>query len=313
MGDKQAWKTLKKLYPDSTQLSALNTGCLQCALEAQTAKKVQQDLIDLEKLERKKILDNVHVRKFYTRPGKGVPVHCLKEIAPNTTTSCPLLPGIYYTLPREWCYKWRKFVRSGDGERPHAPDASNLLCDAHRLPLIPPHLEDYLYGYTTSLLGTANASNDEQQEITTPTNIRTLHYHTPTNANTTTLTEDEAMMLSTGIITPNELHLQRFQYLNLSSPNNTTTPLTTPPKPTRQEYLDINNQVVVEILTDDEYLALEQYWPEISKSFVLKFAVVDDGTIVWSTSPCQDCDAGHPDVNYTVRNRARGRLKKKCV
>lgn len=338
--DKQAWKILKKLYPDSIQLSAINAGCIQCALEAETAKKVQLDSINLEKLERKKVLNDAHVRKFYTRPGKGLPIHCLKEQLATTTTNhpcatatypslhintqttaCPLIPGIYYTLPREWCYKWRKYVRSGDGERPHAPDASNLLCDAHKLPLIPPHLEDYLYGYTTSLLGTSSstttASNDEQDIVSNAgENIRTLHYHTPnsttTTTNTTTLTEDEAMMLSTGIITPNELHLQRFQYLNLSSPNNNNYP-TCVTTPTRQEYLDINNQVVVEILTEDEYLAIVQYWPEISKSFVLKFAVVDVDTIVWSTSPCQDCDAGHPDVNYTVRNRARGRLKKKCV
>ena len=284
--DKQTWKVLRKLYPDSIQLSSLSTGCLQCALEAETVRKTQQDMIVQEKQERKKVLDNPHVRKFYTRPGKGFPIHCLKDqwtSNPFKTTSCPLLPGIYYTLPREWCYKWRKYVRSGDGERPHAPDAANLLCDAHRLPLIPPHLEDYLYGYTTSLLGT---STEEQGDI------RTLHYHPDTPQS---LTEDEAMIVSSGIVSQHELQLQRLQYMNISSPTNITSP-----RATRQEQLDTNNQVVVEILTEEEYLALEQYWPEISKSFALKFAVVDDDSVVWSTSPCQDCDAGHPDVNYTV-------------
>ena len=37
--DRQAWRVLKKLYPDSTQLSSVHTECLQCALEEETRKK----------------------------------------------------------------------------------------------------------------------------------------------------------------------------------------------------------------------------------------------------------------------------------
>lgn len=73
--------------------------------------------------------------------------------------------------------------------------------------------------------------------------------------------------------------------------------------------LDRENRVVVEILTDEELTALENYWPDIRSSFLMKFAVTYEDTstttssyyeeeekinnITWSTSPCQSCYDGN--------------------
>ena len=56
--DKQAWKVLKRLYPDSVQLEA-TVGCLLCTVEAETAKKAENDKKEEEKANRKKPLASV--------------------------------------------------------------------------------------------------------------------------------------------------------------------------------------------------------------------------------------------------------------
>lgn len=66
--DKQAWKVLKRLYPDSVQLEANVgvTGCLQCAAEVETAKKAEADKKEEAKAERKKPLGTYYsVEHFF--------------------------------------------------------------------------------------------------------------------------------------------------------------------------------------------------------------------------------------------------------
>ena len=68
---------------------------------------------------------------------------------------------------------------------------------------------------------------------------------------------------------------------------------------------------MVEIITDEEMEALEKWWPGIHSSYALKFAVVelDAGTmdVVWTTQPCNYCDASGKasDYDFSVRNRNR--------
>ena len=135
--DRRAWKILKKLYPDSTQLSAEMGECLQCTVEQETAKKSEADRLEQEKLERKRPLADEHIRRFYTRR-TGVPAQAISPTAPLGV--CPLVPGKYYVLSRAWCYAWRRYIKTGENGLPSPPDASDLLCHAHRLPLLPPHL-----------------------------------------------------------------------------------------------------------------------------------------------------------------------------
>jgi len=169
--DKQAWKILKKLYPDSTQLESIRGECLQCLMESETARKNENDRLENEKLERQKPLAHPLVRRFYTR-NRGVPTECLvgestsestitpsavpsmMTTKPAVTLSCPLKSGSYVILPRAWCHQWRRYMKTGEGGRPLPPDSSALLCDAHKRPLIPPHLEAFLSGKTHQLLST---------------------------------------------------------------------------------------------------------------------------------------------------------------
>lgn len=51
--DKQAWKILKKLYPDSTQLATAVGECVQCSLERETQLKHQTDMKEKETKARK--------------------------------------------------------------------------------------------------------------------------------------------------------------------------------------------------------------------------------------------------------------------
>jgi hypothetical protein len=61
-----------------------------------------------------------------------------------------------------------------------------------------------------------------------------------------------------------------------------------------KEQLDRENSVVVEILTQAEWIALQQWWPKVHSAFCLGFSVGEDGRTTWSTPPCCDCDpSGH--------------------
>merc|ERR1712127_1083407 len=98
-----------------------------------------------------------------------------------------------------------------------------------------------------------------------------------------------------------------------------------------KEQLDKENHIVVEILTEDEFSSLEEYWPEIHSKFVLRFAVTDEvevrqrhingygiveeevlaTSITWCTEPCLDCYAGGNNGScVAIRNRNRDRFKK---
>ena len=410
--DKQAWRVLNKLYPDSVSLSAsVQSECVQCVMEQETAKKTEADRREREKEERKRPLSCPVVRGIYTR-SKGVPVSCLardgddEEVedldrkpaaaaafsTPGKTTGtakqsqqrqCPLVPGVYNALPRSWCHRWRKFLKTGEGERPVAPDATALLCDAHRLPLVPPHLEAYLYGDTPALLvGSGNHTapyfaDDADAPLTSPsapatrpmsamaasspfsaTPVGYNPVHSPNdeddNADAAFGTsaaaaasssaseneeeeEEEAIIaaLRAAGLSEAELHAQRLAMQNherqshmaaatasassssmLHSPSGSfrrqssasaiNMPITTGNVPSAaggdggsresiNEQLDRENYRVVEILTDEEFTALEKWWPDISVNYALRFAVAEDGTgrrnIIWSTPPCRECDA----------------------
>ena len=123
----------------------------------------------------------------------------------------------------------------------------------------------------------------------------------------------------------------------------TTTPTPATPTPTTPDantntraeinaQLDRENYVVVEILTDEEFTALEKWWPEIHSSYALRFAVTtthnhksnnnyDDernaglAEIVWTTPPCRECDTSGIFQNHhlVVRNRNRNLNNKKTL
>lgn len=195
--DKQAWKILKKLYPDSTPIDSVVGECVQCRAEAETTRKNAERHAALAKLERTgPVLDNAILRAFYLRrngvpsqaalvlvenhPSKSPPFSlpvaaaaaCAQEDGGsahnNNHTCCPLTEGSYFVLPRAWCYVWRRYIKTGElptlsstsssssscnnSMSPPPPDASCLLCHKHRLALLPPHLEAFLYGESPELI-----------------------------------------------------------------------------------------------------------------------------------------------------------------
>ena len=353
--DKQAWKMLKKLYPDSVQLRAsLQTGCLQCALDAETEKKNLEAKKEEDKLKRMQPLSNPVIRAIYTRANKGVPLNALRHpqsynsisfVNQSTNAASPLKPGIYSAIPRSWCHKWRKYLKNG-GEKPSAPDGSSLLCDAHKLPLIPNHLEAFLYGESQHLLSATSNSNTEQhqeqqKQCQSPVATimeggnRTGYYENDETNDITRATIAESLAAAgfRGNDLDMELEAQRLALLGIQNqrrqqgnnqanivsmrtpernprPNNGMEIVTPSSDNRNNDILDKENQVVVEILTEDECTALEEWWPDMHSSFVLKFAITDGDEITWSTTPCRECYARHCETNIVVRNRSRKFIKK---
>jgi len=402
--DKQAWKILRKLYPDSVQLNALQTECVQCAMEEEMRRKNKEVKEEEEKEKRRKPLACPLIRGFYMRGNKGVPLHALRSFSTSTeedskipsssskdvfchpisssTQCCPLIPGIYYTIPRAWCHKFRRYLKSG-GERPSCPDGSSLLCDAHTLPVVPNHLEAYLRGEVPGLLSSSSditTNNNSRRSgsfdgnryipgltnnnnnVLSPdhNNIRAIN----SNINRSLLSDTEDSFIAAGVAGiagmmgsdddwATAVEMQRLAMLQIEEQNNrnnnnreqeggnshTNTPQTpraitrsssnnnvvaaavaaiaspsvatvaSPMVESNNDRLDRENRVVVEILTDEELTALENYWPDIRSSFLMKFAVTYEDTstttssyyeeeekinnITWSTSPCQSCYDGN--------------------
>jgi len=79
------------------------------------------------------------------------------------------------------------------------------------------------------------------------------------------------------------------------------------------EQLDLENRVVVEILTDEEVTALEKMWGRQDSTYALRFAIVEGATsgstdILWSTLTCRECDpSSRATTNFVVRNRLQKR------
>ena len=256
--DKQAWKILKALYPESTPLPASGGECLQCRAEACLAQKQCADQQDAARQQRKGPLQQAAVRRFYTRT-RGVPEHCLllrknqtvqsstilrpasaAEIAVLPTDQnddcdrkiaaredfddvpfslsgaktdadhhsatlsmqnnvCPFVDGTYYVLPRSWCHGWRRFIKTGEGglspTKYAPPDATCLLCDSHRMALLPPHLEAFLSGESSQLLEAAGTWQSSAAAASN-SNVTTFPALPPGQAPTDALVAMRALGLS---------------------------------------------------------------------------------------------------------------------
>lgn len=346
--DKMAWKVLKKLYPDSVQLSMEKGECVHCTLELQEVKKIEEGKKQKEMIERKKPLACPIVRGFYTRSG-GVPnnrmVQRIQASSVGRSKSferqCPLVPGIYHALPRSWCHRWRKYLKNGEGLRPCAPDASACLCACHKLPLLPPHLRAYLHGETSALLDTVTrdeAISSRQDEMNGISNIAMLSSADQSNdgisrslisspSRQTLLTlrasgmsEEEIIVQHTAMIDLENNHQQQQQERQEISTTATGSSVSSPEanRANINAQLDRKNKVVVEILTDEEFTALERWWPEIHSSYALRFAILENESksyeIIWNTPSCRECDSSSlVDNDVVVRNRCRSWAKKNTI
>ncbi|KAL3762728.1 hypothetical protein ACHAWU_001673 [Discostella pseudostelligera] len=351
--DKQAWKVLKRLYPDSVQLEA-TVGCLLCTVEAETAKKAENDKKEEEKANRKKPLACPLVRGFYTRGSKGYPTNCLvpprpvpllndncaqkfpgqgMPLAPMyAEQTCPLMPGVYCALPRSWCHRWRKYIKSGEGGFPPPPDASELFC-AHDLPLIPPHLESFLRGETSTLLGVAAQASTTVEDGLPIIPVGSVAAASLGSASSSSSNAATLQALRAAGLSESELHSQRVAMARMEEDmrhasiheihqlradrENEAVGVQQQDRAIVNEQLDRENFVVVEILTDDEVTALERIWFPRSDggTYALRFAVVEDTSsfcnsvdILWATTPCRECDpSSRLNTDFVVRNRMQKR------
>ncbi|CAB9509314.1 expressed unknown protein [Seminavis robusta] len=335
--DKQAWKCLKKLYPESIPLEAKEGECLQCILEAETEKKTHAQEEEKRKEERKAPLSQPVLRRFYTRT-RGLPVHCLRKPEeeggrkerkvvveeedrkmpatptksmldssssdnnkkPSAVGGCPLVPGLYYAVPRAWCHAWRKYMKTGEGGPLLPPDGSALLCDAHRLALLPPHLDAYLYGESPQLwVSKKQQLEDEQQqqqllmdESSSPRRSLVV------GMSPLVATADDLPAAELGL-SPAELALQQRAMMTLERQRDQQREAAAMMeqehgrRASLGEQLDRENYCCVEILAHDELEALEKLWPRQSV-FRMSFEVLRNGDVSFSTQPCRECDAsGH--------------------
>ncbi|CAJ1949241.1 unnamed protein product [Cylindrotheca closterium] len=342
--DKQAWKILRKLYPDSTQLESGNGECLQCLMEKETAKKSEEDAAEKAKLERKEPLSNKHVRRVYTRT-RGFPTHRLQETSASTPNaavcasknSCPLVAGKYYVIPRSWCHQWRRYIKTGDVSMPLPPEASMLLCDAHKFALLPPHLEAFLHGETSQLLSTIKKQPSEQDDngpsYLASAASRSANFHClPIGASPPVVDSEAMQALQAAGMSHSEIISQQMAFMRIQGQVAPPAPPRSPAAPranstgntnavandndddnnefNQNARLDRENHLVVELVTEEEWIALKDTgcWPKQVSSFVFSLTVAENGCVSYSTQPCRDCDP--TGSRFTLRAEIKYRRKR---
>jgi hypothetical protein len=371
--DKQAWKILKALYPESTCLPSSSATCLQCQAEACQAQKAAADELEAAKQRRKLPLQNPVLRRVYTRT-RGVPEQCLRDrrnvVVGSVTaaeenndemldckmsasssvhskesleageddhpgmypTNCPLMDGTYYILPRSWCHGWRRFMKTGESgstsstEKFAPPDAAGLLCDAHRMALLPPHLESFLYGETSVLLGSSTSTQSslavESDDNPSPAAFLPVGQG-PTQESILAmrslgLNEQEIVLQLSAMRNIEARQRQLQRQVPVNNNNNVAEETTV----SRNELLDRENHSVVEILSQDEFKALEACWPGTTV-FGLRFNVqsivksVGNGNelsrqfaVNFCTPICRSCDPSGRRCFVSIKNRARGWVRR---
>lgn len=247
---------------------------------------------------------------------------------------CPLKPGVYCALPRSWCHRWRRYIKTGEGGFPPAPDNSEVLCDAHNLPLVPPHLDMFLNGETSTLLGgnsagAADSLNAEGGEgvASMPAAAAGNSLGSSVSASRTRSDAETLQALRAAGLSEAEVYVQRVAMAGIEADmrryarinenvhrqallgRDINDSLTQQERTViTNEQLDRENRVVVEILTDIEVTALEKWWPRQSCTYALRFAVVEGSSgrydIVRSTAPCRECDPSSRSApDFVMRNR----------
>jgi hypothetical protein len=81
------------------------------------------------------------------------------------------------------------------------------------------------------------------------------------------------------------------------------------------ELLDRENHMVVELVTENEWMALQETgcWPRRHSSFSVSITVTgESGKVSLSTVACQQCDTSGSATSpcISVKNRTRGRMPK---
>jgi hypothetical protein len=99
-------------------------------------------------------------------------------------------------------------------------------------------------------------------------------------------------------ISQSELSAQRFALMQIQEEQEAvapSAPATTPRRETNcnNELLDRENHLVVELVSQEEWSALEETgcWPKQVSHYSVTVDVAANGSFGFSTLPCRDCDA----------------------
>lgn len=121
----QDWNALRRLFPESTPLAS-HDSCWKCQQSEQ--KQQQEYQRQAQQALHKKQAPIRHVlQAFFSRHGSITMEPCHK----------------YCILPKAWCHRWRKYMKTSAGERPLF-DPHFLWCPRHATHRIPPGLFSYL-------------------------------------------------------------------------------------------------------------------------------------------------------------------------
>jgi hypothetical protein len=196
--DTRSWFLLRRYYGQGPQFkcsTSFECGC--CLNEEEEAKATAAERREVTILTRRgdylpASLSALAVRK------SGVPHHCLttanlvaivgdtssddevmmapvalqEELLYGSNTNSydqvrPLIAGLYNLVPRDWLRQWRRYVKDPNLAALPPLDCTRLLCHAHGLLLVPPHVEEYLLGLKRSLLSGLGSYEGEVAEIVT--------------------------------------------------------------------------------------------------------------------------------------------------
>eukprot|EP01041_Mallomonas_annulata_P000144 gene144-239_t len=155
--DKFSWRILRKFYPKGlefkTSTSQDCTICLDCEINAK--------LSEIKRLEEEKRIRQIDIQgPLYALSARksGVPSHCVylrgeeNEHGIIPLVRQPLRPGLYHLAPKAWLKIWRQYIKDPTLNTLPLLDCTDLLCSAHGLLVIPPHVEEYLQCIRRSLL-----------------------------------------------------------------------------------------------------------------------------------------------------------------
>jgi len=171
--DKAAWKVLRTYYPQSRSLKTKHGECWHCCDSFHLAKEEAQRHCATIKQAREAEIGGSPALSQLSARRVGFPQHMARgdAVVEMTKLPMPLMPGLYHLLPKSWLKTFRHYIRDHQAPRPVAPDSTCLLCDAHQLPLVPPHVMSFLAGERGTLL---QSMTDEEKANQTVCEILTI-------------------------------------------------------------------------------------------------------------------------------------------
>lgn len=106
--------------------------------------------------------------------------HCCQTVrtvhAEAVLLTRPLRTGIYNIVPRYWLKSWRQYIKDPSVQCLPCFDCTSLLCYAHGLLVVPPHVDEYIRGIRRTLLTNLGEYPGDLFEIVMPEEFDSLNH-----------------------------------------------------------------------------------------------------------------------------------------